>query len=397
MTLTEDDEVNGKNTATKMSASVKTATEPIPVIPNSTQHINNNASPNLPSTSSNISLSPAVSAFQNFWPATGRASPSALSTSPYGTIRNNSSSNNSHMSPSINRTPHGSFDSSSSTTTAPSMPSVHIKDGYIYKDKVVILDQAKKEELMKVGIILLQGEWTYWYDRYVPNLPASEYEANLQVISTVGTVQKFWSVYNNIDGPEKLGFRSNLHFMRKGIKPIWEDPKNEYGGSYNFKVNKHQSPLVWRDLLVLLIGEKIEQCLQDTVCGSGQDKNDNGTAIKSTLADFLSPADIQSFYFKIHKNHAAFQKDGGPVKSHGNNNYNNHNNGYTKYNHNTSGSPIITRTAAPPSPVPPQLTEMRPKITEENIEKVVADIERLGLKQKSIRKVNSKNSIVSSS
>ncbi|CAO3596631.1 unnamed protein product [Absidia cylindrospora] len=314
MTLTEDDEVNGKNTATKMSGSLKTATEPIPVITNSTQHTNNSSSSNLPPTSSNISLSPAVSAFQNFWPSPGRASPSALSTSPNSTIRNNNN-NNSHMSPSATRTPHGSFDSSSSTTTAPSLPSVHIKDGYIYKDKVVILDQAKKEQLMKVGIILLQGEWTYWYDGYVPNLPASEYEANLQVISTVGTVQKFWSVYNNIDGPEKLGFRSNLHFMRKGIKPIWEDPKNEYGGSYNFKVNKHQSPLVWRDLLVLLIGEKIEQCLQDIVCGvsvssrqhcdnyqiwvsTGQDKNDNGTAIKSTLADFLSPADIQSFYFK---------------------------------------------------------------------------------------------------
>jgi hypothetical protein len=40
---------------------------------------------------------------------------------------------------------------------------------------------------------------------------------------------------------------------------------------------------------------------------------------------------------------------------------------------------------------------MRRKITEENIEKVVADIERLSMKQKSIRKVGSKSSIASTS
>jgi hypothetical protein len=97
-----------------------------------------------------------------------------------------------------------------------------------------------------------------------------------------------------------------------------EDPKNEYGGSYNFKVNKAQSSLVWRDLLVLLIGEKIEHWLDDIVCGvsvssrqhcdnyqiwvsSGQDKSEDnisGTPIKAALVDLLGPVDIQSFYFK---------------------------------------------------------------------------------------------------
>ncbi|KAI8388875.1 translation initiation factor eIF 4e-like domain-containing protein, partial [Radiomyces spectabilis] len=126
--------------------------------------------------------------------------------------------------------------------------------------------------------------------------------------------QKFWSVYNNIDGPEKLGFRSNLHFMRKGIKPIWEDPHNEYGGSYNFKIPKSHSPIAWRDLLVLLIGEKVEGWLEDTVCGvsvSSRQQCDNyqiwtagpsdearEATIRSKVVDLLKPAEIQSFYFK---------------------------------------------------------------------------------------------------
>ncbi|KAI8338168.1 translation initiation factor eIF 4e-like domain-containing protein [Chlamydoabsidia padenii] len=287
MTILEDDEQ--KDTSS--------STEPITI--NHTLH----TSPNIPC--NNISLSPAVSAFQQFWPSSGNLAPgtsssssSSLSTSPLG----KSSIGN-----------HTMLNDRSRPMDNLTLP-LHIKDGYVYKDKIVILDQERKEQLLKVGTILLQGEWTYWYDRYVPNLPASEYEANLQIISTVGSVQKFWSVYNNIDGPEKLGFRSNLHFMRKGIKPIWEDPKNEYGGSYNFKVNKAQSPLVWRDLLVLLIGEKIEQWLKDTVCGvsvssrqhcdnyqiwvsNGQDNSDDN-GIKASLADALGPVDIQSFYFK---------------------------------------------------------------------------------------------------
>jgi hypothetical protein len=88
-------------------------------------------------------------------------------------------------------------------------------------------------------------------------------------------------------------------------------------------VNKAQSPLVWRDLLVLLIGEKIEHWLDDIVCGvsvssrqhcdnyqiwvsSGQDKsedNNSGTPIKAALVDLLGPVDIQSFYFKSKYNH----------------------------------------------------------------------------------------------
>lgn len=42
---------------------------------------------------------------------------------------------------------------------------LHIKDGYVYKDEVIILDEEKKEQLLKVGEITLQSEWTFWYDR----------------------------------------------------------------------------------------------------------------------------------------------------------------------------------------------------------------------------------------
>ncbi|KAI8976444.1 translation initiation factor eIF 4e-like domain-containing protein [Pilobolus umbonatus] len=242
---------------------------------------------------------------------------------------------------------------------------------------MVLLDEDRKEALLKMGEIPLENEWTYWYDKYTPNLAACDYESNLQLISTVGTVQKFWSVYNNIDGPEKLGFRSNLHFMKKGIKPIWEDPHNEYGGSYNFKVNQLYSPIVWRNILLLMIGERVEDEIKNTVYGvsvSSRQQCDhyqiwtahsNHTVddkeVRRILSDALYPAEVQAFYFRMHKTHADFQK--------------------------TSPNQSPTVISNPSSPLTHSLNDTntpttRQKITEENTEKVVADIEKMGLKEK---------------
>lgn len=92
-----------------------------------------------------------------------------------------------------------------------------------------------------------------------------------------------------------------------------EDPRNEYGGSYNFKINKHHSVLTWRDILVLLIGENMHwiknnvlgvsvSCRQHVdnyqIWTAHNNSKINDNLVKTTLTDLLYPADIQSFYFK---------------------------------------------------------------------------------------------------
>lgn len=94
---------------------------------------------------------------------------------------------------------------------------------------------------------------------------------------------------------------------------IREDPHNEYGGSYNFKINKYHSVLAWRDILVLLIGENMHWIKNNVLgvsvsCRQHVDNYQIWTAhnnskikdnlVKTTLIDLLYPADIQSFYFK---------------------------------------------------------------------------------------------------
>ena len=68
-------------------------------------------------------------------------------------------------------------------------------------------------------------------------------------------------MYNNITGPERLALRCSLHFIHKGVKPLWEDPANEHGGAWNFRTAKADTAVVWRELLMALIGEQFEDTI----------------------------------------------------------------------------------------------------------------------------------------
>ncbi|CAI2176017.1 2443_t:CDS:2 [Funneliformis geosporum] len=170
----------------------------------------------------------------------------------------------------------------------------------------------------------LANEWTFYHDKYVANATPEEYEENLKSVATVTTVQSFWSVYNNILGPEQLQLRSSLHFMKNGIRPVWEDPHNENGGAWSFRVNKSNSQVVWRELLMLLIGEQFEDVISkdDDIFGLTVSSRYNSDifAIWNKNADAhenskvmdklqkLLEHELQSPYYKVHKDHAAFKK-----------------------------------------------------------------------------------------
>ncbi|RUS28471.1 translation initiation factor eIF 4e-like domain-containing protein [Jimgerdemannia flammicorona] len=187
------------------------------------------ASPSSPSTSStlkstNMHLSPAVSAFQFMGGAGAQKLGAPLVRSSAAPISRSLSSEGHVMShvPSPLGIPSSS-EMQRSVSGHDVMPTMSANDlpGYFAAKGKPQVEDRKKEELRKSAAIPLQNEWTFWLDKYVQGLSPAEYEQNLKIISTVGTVQAFWSVYNNIAGPDKLPFRSSLHFMKKGIKPIW--------------------------------------------------------------------------------------------------------------------------------------------------------------------------------
>jgi hypothetical protein len=39
------------------------------------------------------------------------------------------------------------------------------KNGYLYRDQVIILDEETKQKLLQMGQMPLDAEWTFWYDK----------------------------------------------------------------------------------------------------------------------------------------------------------------------------------------------------------------------------------------
>jgi hypothetical protein len=54
-----------------------------------------------------------------------------------------------------------------------------------------------------------------------------------------------------------------VHLFKKGVKPLWEDPRNIKGGAWTFRVPKEQAPEFWKHLCLAAIGEVLQGAVYD--------------------------------------------------------------------------------------------------------------------------------------
>ena len=96
----------------------------------------------------------------------------------------------------------------------------------------------------------LPTEWEFWVSKY----GESSYE--IEPIAPFGTIEDFWHVFLQFPPIDDLK-GGGLSLFKKGIRPAWEDPRNEDGQSARlmaFRVNKEN----WEHLILSVIGGSLE-------------------------------------------------------------------------------------------------------------------------------------------
>lgn len=162
------------------------------------------------------------------------------------------------------------------------------------------------------------------------------YEQRLEHLATINDVRQFWSVFNNFDIAQ-LSLRDSIHLFHRGVKPLWEDPRNTQGGSWTFRVAPATGARFWHEVCLLAIGEQLQAAVaserttfRDDVCGVSLSVRFNSVLIQVWNRDGLHTEGIErlketvvgalsedlepregSFYYKRHCEHAGFAVKGG--------------------------------------------------------------------------------------
>lgn len=106
----------------------------------------------------------------------------------------------------------------------------------------------------------LEHNWTLWFFK---NDKTKSWEEMQQPITTVGTVEDFWALYNHIEVASKIPPGSDYSLFKEGIFPDWEDKRNQAGGRWLINLDKRQRSecldRYWLETLFFLIGEQAEQ------------------------------------------------------------------------------------------------------------------------------------------
>ena len=105
----------------------------------------------------------------------------------------------------------------------------------------------------------LQYAWTFWHDKHAEG---GSYEGRLTaMLENIVTLKPFWEVQNTFP-LDALKMKDSVHFFKRGVRPVWEDPRNVKGGAWTFRVPKDKSGQTWLEILLIAIGEGFADVIQ---------------------------------------------------------------------------------------------------------------------------------------
>ena len=113
----------------------------------------------------------------------------------------------------------------------------------------------------------LSDQWTFWIDDLgEKNTTVEKYMNNLKQLSSCNSIESFWKTYADLPSIELLqNQKISLYFMKNGIKPLWEDLRNQNGSTITIKCQKNETALLWKQLLVQMISNQSNDYINNSI------------------------------------------------------------------------------------------------------------------------------------
>ena len=127
----------------------------------------------------------------------------------------------------------------------------------------------------------LSDEWCLW--AHLPH--DTDWSLNsYKNIYSIKTAEEVIALNDAL--PARLVNNCMLFIMRKGITPLWEDPKNRSGGCFSYKVSNKTVYESWKSLTYNLVGESLSNNpkLQQDITGITISPKKNFCIIKIWLS-----------------------------------------------------------------------------------------------------------------
>ncbi|KAI4224814.1 MAG: hypothetical protein L6R36_004376 [Xanthoria steineri] len=172
--------------------------------------------------------------------------------------------------------------------------------------------------------------WSFYHEKssYAVDAAAAYEERLTTLLESIITIKTFWECFNQLP-LQNLKMRDSIHFFKRGVQPVWEDPRNVHGGSWTFRVKNHVSEEFWKEVLMLAVGEQFSDAIQsgDDLCGLSFSRRFNSDHITiwnrranfdtsvhairdvvlAQLSDELKPKE-GTYYYKAHSEHKGFDE-----------------------------------------------------------------------------------------
>ncbi|KAL8809690.1 MAG: hypothetical protein Q9223_007888 [Gallowayella weberi] len=109
--------------------------------------------------------------------------------------------------------------------------------------------------------------WTFYHEKaaVTADAPAPYEERLTTMLENIITIKTFWELLNQFP-LQNLRTKDSIHFFKRSVQPMWEDPRNVEGGAWTFRVHKDVSGEFWKEVLLMAVGEQFSEALQKGMC-----------------------------------------------------------------------------------------------------------------------------------